>query len=197
VTNIRDFILRTPIAPQEASSDRAPPRNRIISRHITHAGLDSCAQDGPRQGPCPCYRADTKTRIAAHFRISPHRLTGGRVRQSIPIRQERREVDGCVRGATPCHLRPPPDASRGGWRHQAPSMGSSAPTLILPFFPGLLTPHGDIISTVAGYQSSYQSLRFFGGLHDADIDEILGMDPVAVYRYQARAQARLWPWLSR
>jgi hypothetical protein len=58
---------------------------------------------------------------------------------------------------------------------------SSAPTLILPFFPGFSIPLA-IYSPVDGYQFSCQSLRFFGGLHDADIAEILGVDTPVVCR---------------
>jgi len=47
--------------------------------------------------------------------------------------------------------------------------------LILPFLPRFSMPPGDIISPVDGYQFSYQLLRFFGSLYDADIAEILGV----------------------
>jgi hypothetical protein len=32
--------------------------------------------------------------------------------------------------------------------------------------------------------------RFFGGLHGADIDEILGMNLVAVWQHRAQGRAR-------
>lgn len=43
---------------------------------------------------------------------------------------------------------------------------------------------------VAGCLSSYQLRRFFGGLHGADIDEILGINLVAVWQHQAQGRAR-------
>jgi hypothetical protein len=54
----------------------------------------------------------------------------------------------------------------------------------------------DIIRLVAGNQFPYQSLRFFGGLRDADIDEIQGVDPRAVCRDQAQAKVQFRRWLS-
>jgi hypothetical protein len=49
---------------------------------------------------------------------------------------------------------------------------------------------GGLNLLVAGYLSSYRLRRFFGGLHGADIDEILGMNLVAVWQRGARGQAR-------
>lgn len=43
---------------------------------------------------------------------------------------------------------------------------------------------------VAGCSSSYRLRRFFGGLHGADIDEILGMNLVAVWQHRAQGRAR-------
>jgi DNA-directed RNA polymerase specialized sigma subunit len=42
----------------------------------------------------------------------------------------------------------------------------------------------------------YQSLRFFGGLHDTDIAEIPGVNALMVCRYQAQAKARFRQGLS-
>lgn len=100
-------------------------------------------------------------------------------------------------GARAMHSALPPTAYRlrppGGLEVSGIFYGSCTPTLILPFFPGLPIPPGDTIHPVAGYRFSHQSLRFFGGLHDADIDEILGTDTVVVCRYRAQTRARLKP----
>jgi len=78
------------------------------------------------------------------------------------------------------------EASRG-------SCGVRGTDVDPPILRWSLDAPGGIILGVVGYQFSYQSLRFFGGLHDADIDEIPGMETLAVCRCQAQARARFRP----
>ena len=65
-----------------------------------------------------------------------------------------------------------------------------------PIFPWILDAAWGIILFVNDYRLSCQSLRFFGGLYNGDIVEILGIDMRVVYRNTAQVEARFSNGLS-